>query len=161
MGGPLEENDPSRHWSAAAWGSSRNVRVRRARLKGESGGAEEARLVAQLRVDDTHPNGMNRDWRGVMLCPGIGASTFTTKFPPNSRGTDILPACGDIPTSDPMWCTRATNAGMSNVADRSAHSGGVNAAMADGSVRFVVNDIQQAVWSAMGTRAGGETVNIP
>src|SRR5437762_1058371 len=57
MGGPLEENDPSRHWSAAAWGSSRNVRVRRARLKGESGGAEEARLVAQLRVDDTHPAG--------------------------------------------------------------------------------------------------------
>ena len=94
-------------------------------------------------------------------CPGIGASTFTAKFPPNSPGTDVLPGCGDVPIGLPMWCTRATNGGLTNVAARSAHSGGVNAAMADGSVRFYTDGTAQAVWSALATRAGGEPLNLP
>jgi prepilin-type processing-associated H-X9-DG protein len=44
-------------------------------------------------------------------------------------------------------------------AARSAHAGGVSAAMADGSVRFFTNGISQTVWSALGTRAGGEAVS--
>ena len=43
-------------------------------------------------------------------------------------------------------------------AARSGHTGGVNAAMADGSVRFFSNTVTQPVWSALGTRSGGEAV---
>ena len=42
-------------------------------------------------------------------------------------------------------------------AARSRHTGGVNATLCDGSVRFVRNAVSLATWSAMGTRNGGET----
>ena len=42
---------------------------------------------------------------------------------------------------------------------RSRHPGGVNALMADGSVRFVKNGISQATWWAIGTRRLGEVVS--
>lgn len=40
---------------------------------------------------------------------------------------------------------------------RSDHSGGANFAFVDGSVRFITEDVDRAVYSAMATRAGGET----
>jgi prepilin-type N-terminal cleavage/methylation domain-containing protein/prepilin-type processing-associated H-X9-DG protein len=40
----------------------------------------------------------------------------------------------------------------------SAHSGGLQFALADGSVRFINNSIQRAVYRALATRAGGEVV---
>jgi prepilin-type N-terminal cleavage/methylation domain-containing protein len=42
----------------------------------------------------------------------------------------------------------------------SFHSGGIQAALADGSVRFVPDTIPQAVWQATFTRNGGETNTI-
>jgi prepilin-type processing-associated H-X9-DG protein len=42
---------------------------------------------------------------------------------------------------------------------RSRHTQGVNAAMCDGSVRFVRNTIDLATWRAMGTAQGGEVFN--
>ncbi len=40
----------------------------------------------------------------------------------------------------------------------SNHSGGVNMAMSDGSVRFVKDTVDRATWWAIGTRNGGEVV---
>jgi prepilin-type N-terminal cleavage/methylation domain-containing protein/prepilin-type processing-associated H-X9-DG protein len=42
---------------------------------------------------------------------------------------------------------------------RSMHPGGVNAAMCDGSCRFVGDTISLAVWRALGTPNGGEVIN--
>jgi prepilin-type processing-associated H-X9-DG protein len=42
---------------------------------------------------------------------------------------------------------------------RSDHPGGVNALMADGSLRFVSENISQAVWRGLGTRNGRELVD--
>jgi prepilin-type processing-associated H-X9-DG protein len=42
-------------------------------------------------------------------------------------------------------------------AARSLHSGGVNVAMADGSIRFVAEGVDPAAWQAMSTIQGGET----
>ncbi|TWU29428.1 DUF1559 domain-containing protein [Bythopirellula polymerisocia] len=42
---------------------------------------------------------------------------------------------------------------------RSYHNGGVNLAMADGSTRFVSDDIDPLVWLALGTSDGGEVID--
>jgi prepilin-type N-terminal cleavage/methylation domain-containing protein/prepilin-type processing-associated H-X9-DG protein len=104
------------------------------------------------------PAGTNADWRGVVLCPGMGASTFSCKFPPNSTTNDIIPACdGAIAANSPLKCTSNTSNGNTFASARSQHTGGANAAFADGSVRFISNSIPAAVWSALGTKLGGET----
>jgi prepilin-type processing-associated H-X9-DG protein len=41
----------------------------------------------------------------------------------------------------------------------SFHPGGVNAMMADGSVRFIKNSLAQNIWWALGTRNGGEVIS--
>jgi len=41
---------------------------------------------------------------------------------------------------------------------KSSHSGGVNLALCDASVRFVADAVDLAVWQAIGTRSGGEVV---
>jgi prepilin-type processing-associated H-X9-DG protein len=110
-------------------------------------------------TDSTAPEGTNRDWRGVMLCPGIGASSFTTKTTPNSTTPDRMPACEPaIPTTSKLFCELNRNDGFTWAAARSMHAGGVNAAMADGSVRFFSDTVNAVVWQALGTRAGGETL---
>ena len=111
----------------------------------------------------TSPSGTVNDVRGAMLIPMAGGNAFNTFFPPNSPGTDQLPSCNTaIPNTDPMFCTR--NQGVDGqywAAARSRHPSGVNAAMADGSVRFVTSNIDRAVWSAAGSRAGGDQAALP
>jgi prepilin-type N-terminal cleavage/methylation domain-containing protein/prepilin-type processing-associated H-X9-DG protein len=132
-----------------------------------------ANHTADGRTSSTQPAGMNRDIRGTILCPMMGGNSFSGMFPPNSRNTDVTPGCpapGDpafIPLTDPWGrsCTRDRNidpatGGQWQVAARSRHPGGVNACMADGSVRFIRDNIAQAQWSAMNTIAGGEVVNL-
>ena len=46
-------------------------------------------------------------------------------------------------------------------AARSFHPGGVNALFGDGSVKFIKDGVSPPVWKAMGTRSGGEIVEIP
>ena len=46
-------------------------------------------------------------------------------------------------------------------AARSNHSGGVNVMLADGSLRFVGDEVEADVWSALATIAGGETGGSP
>jgi prepilin-type processing-associated H-X9-DG protein len=46
-----------------------------------------------------------------------------------------------------------------SVAPNSNHPGGVNLAMADGSVKFIKNSIGLTTWWAIGTRNGGEVVS--
>jgi prepilin-type N-terminal cleavage/methylation domain-containing protein/prepilin-type processing-associated H-X9-DG protein len=43
----------------------------------------------------------------------------------------------------------------------SAHTGGVNVLLCDGSVKFVTSTIDLQTWRALGTRAGGETLQMP
>jgi prepilin-type processing-associated H-X9-DG protein len=56
------------------------------------------------------------------------------------------------------WSRSAVGA---QAAARSKHTGGVNLALADGSVRFVSDTVDLAVWRAMGTAMGGEAVVVP
>jgi len=112
-------------------------------------------------ASESYPQGRNRDWRGVIINPGIGGNTFTARTPPNSSIPDQIPGCDPtIPANDPLRCIRRPNDTPEIwAAARSQHPGGVNAAMADGSVRFFSNSINPATWQALATRAGGEVVS--
>ena len=99
---------------------------------------------------------------------------FTTTFPPNTklilpngnegnwmnaaiRLTATNPMCdGERPPPCPPTLT--FSAGMV-INARSNHPGGVMSLMADGGVRFVTNEIDQACWRALGTKDGGESSN--
>jgi prepilin-type N-terminal cleavage/methylation domain-containing protein/prepilin-type processing-associated H-X9-DG protein len=84
------------------------------------------------------------NWRGARgggwIQPDLAATCFNAYLPPNSPIPDCL-AHGN------GWYTA-----------RSLFAGGVNCCFADGSVRFLRNDIQPLVWRAMATRAGGEVL---
>ena len=59
------------------------------------------------------------------------------------------------PNTTPPDCTNATQQ-KGRLAARGNHPGGLTVAFCDGSVRFVPESISPTVWSAWGTRAGGE-----
>ena len=114
-----------------------------------------------ISASSSSPAGRNSDLRGAVLLPAAGGNMFTTLTPPNSTTPDNIVSCDpNIPATDPARraCTQNQVDGNTWAAARSRHTGGVNAALADGSVRFVSNSITPAVWQAVGSRAGGEVV---
>jgi prepilin-type N-terminal cleavage/methylation domain-containing protein/prepilin-type processing-associated H-X9-DG protein len=88
------------------------------------------------------------------------STSFTAYLAPNSPIPDVMysnRAC--VPTiARPTPCANAT-AGPLYLAARSSHSGGVNATMADGSVRFMKNSISLPIWRALSTTQGGEVIS--
>jgi prepilin-type processing-associated H-X9-DG protein len=78
-----------------------------------------------------------------------------------SRYNHILPP-NEVSVFDPSTgagAMDAINNGAQATTASSRHPGGVNVTMADASVRFVTSGIALDTWRALGTRAGGETLN--
>jgi len=99
------------------------------------------------------------DIRGVWMAPAMGATIFSAKYSPNSRENDRIAACDDsIPVDDPLHCGTDNDAADVWASARSFHTGGVNALMGDGSVRFVGENLDLGVWHAVNTIFNGETV---
>jgi len=113
-----------------------------------------------LLLSETFAADNVQDGRGTWLLGAMGGNAFTTATTPNSTG-DVMAVCPPTwpTTEDPLLaCTRNRSDGNVWSAARSKHTGGVNAAMADGSVRFFSNSVSLTTWQAMGTRGGGEVV---
>src|SRR5262249_42745157 len=110
-------------------------------------GASNTLLVSESKIGGgntatlQHHRGriFNDDFNGTMF----NASTTPNAMTPDSvQGNFCLyPPFADVPTTPP--CVK--NTPPFNAA-RSYHSGGVNAAMSDGSVRFFKNSINVATW---------------
>jgi prepilin-type N-terminal cleavage/methylation domain-containing protein/prepilin-type processing-associated H-X9-DG protein len=104
--------------------------------------------------------GRSNDLRGLTWWGGSAA--FTGYLAPNSNLPDILTGgiCQTPPTQPNPPCTTTSTATAARmVGVRSFHTGGVNASMCDGSVRFIRDTIDINVWRAMSTAQGGETFN--
>jgi prepilin-type N-terminal cleavage/methylation domain-containing protein/prepilin-type processing-associated H-X9-DG protein len=101
------------------------------------------------------------DRRGRIFNTYQGETFFSTLYVPNTPVADAQYSCG---TSLPpeMPCTAVGGGANSINSARSAHSGGgVNAAMCDGSVRYVTGQVDPVTWSGLGTRRGREVVANP
>ncbi|MDR3634442.1 MAG: DUF1559 domain-containing protein [Isosphaeraceae bacterium] len=79
----------------------------------------------------------------------LGLTSYNHVGAPNS-----VP-CQD--SADWSWLTYGGPLG--SVPATSNHSGGVNVAMGDGSVKFIKNSISLVTWWALGSRAGGEVIS--
>jgi len=60
----------------------------------------------------------------------------------------------------PHWDCMNMQQQKALTAARSFHSGGVNLLMCDGSVHFVADQVERAIWQAFGTRAGRESTRL-
>ena len=56
-------------------------------------------------------------------------------------------------------CSTATASVSTLVNSDSYYSGGINACMGDGSVKFIKNSINQSTWWSLGTRGNGEVIS--
>ncbi len=108
---------------------------------------------------------------GETIYGNMGGALFSTSLTPNSSAPDqVIGPCpantGDFNYTPPCtvvagsaWWTRSGVGAQA--AARSYHTHGVNAAFADGSVRFFSETVHLSVWRAMGTHSGNEAVTIP
>jgi prepilin-type N-terminal cleavage/methylation domain-containing protein len=89
-------------------------------------------------------------------------SGFTAVFAPNTA----VPCVQSGQTYDVDWTsqregTTETGITYSAVTSRSYHAGVVNAAMVDGSIHSVADDVDLTLWRAMATRNGDEVAALP
>jgi prepilin-type N-terminal cleavage/methylation domain-containing protein/prepilin-type processing-associated H-X9-DG protein len=122
---------------------------------------DEKRLISitdgtsnTLMVSET-VQGKNSDLRGfTWWAPG---AQFTTFYGPNSSSPDIVTQnCVNRPLEN-LPCV--DNGGAWNILSaRSRHTGGVQAALCDGSVRFIQQSIDISIWRALSTINGGEPI---
>ncbi len=102
-----------------------------------------------------------------------GGSAFTTyQTPNNPNAVDVMSGggCGTSNITLPlasqynaprMPCTTSqTNTLPRMQSARSRHTGGVNTALCDGSVRFVTNSVSLIAWRAAGSAQGGEVLGL-
>ena len=82
----------------------------------------------------------------------IATSMYTHTRLPNSPDGD----CGDTGARPNTMGTDSGTLFAGHQAARSYHTGGVNVCLADGSTRFVRDNLDIAVWKALGTKAGPE-----
>jgi prepilin-type N-terminal cleavage/methylation domain-containing protein/prepilin-type processing-associated H-X9-DG protein len=100
------------------------------------------------------------DLRGVHWIDLPGLSQIYTRLSPNSSSPDLVyPStfCYNRPDLQ-LPCAGSNMLEVATAASRSRHPGGVNVLLADGSVRFVEQNINRATWQALGSIAGGEVL---
>jgi prepilin-type N-terminal cleavage/methylation domain-containing protein/prepilin-type processing-associated H-X9-DG protein len=81
---------------------------------------------------------------------------FTTAWPPNKQ-TLNLHNQADLDLETKLITQGGPT--FAAITSRSYHPGGVNALLADGSVRFVKSTIDGNIWRAIGTVTGGEVIS--
>jgi prepilin-type N-terminal cleavage/methylation domain-containing protein len=107
---------------------------------------------------DFKPDGEHVEW----VDGKVHETGFTTTFPPNTKcmcntsgglvDVDLVSQSEGKSTTIPTFAA---------VTSRSFHANGVQAVMMDGSVSFIANNIDRAIWQGLSTRDGGESVSLP
>ena len=118
--------------------------------------------VSEVVGTDGFGGSVSVDIRGVWMSPAMGATIFTAFNNPNARVADVLAGCDSSIPADAfpyLNCTEERSTEDVYAAARSYHTGGVNALMADGAVRFISDNVDNAgIWRPLNTIRNGETI---
>jgi len=127
------------------------------RLTDITDGASSTLILSELlQGNDLIAGNGGHDVRGRLWNSIHAGTTFSTLYPPNSAiGDNTQGYCGHAPSAPCSAAPALTNAYS---LARSRHTGGVNATLADGSVRFFTNNVAPNTWLWLGSRSGGETI---
>jgi prepilin-type N-terminal cleavage/methylation domain-containing protein/prepilin-type processing-associated H-X9-DG protein len=144
-------------WAGAPFrlsqGGGGQTPTQRQTLQGISDGTSNTLMASELL------QGGANDTRGLTWWgPSAAFSAFVT---PNSPSADLIQTgggCLNEPAANRPCVT--DTAGQNLLSARSGHTGGVNAAMCDGSVRFYTNSVPVATWRALATSQGGEVNDL-
>ena len=98
------------------------------------------------------------DIRGDIYNDDQCGATFMAYSTPNAKLPDQLGYC-TYPLGVNPPCKAVNTKTPTFNAARSLHPGGVNALLADGSVRFFKDSVNLQIWRALATSAGGEVVS--
>jgi prepilin-type N-terminal cleavage/methylation domain-containing protein len=123
-------------------------------IKDITDGTSNTAMLSEQLVGDT----TTYDFRGWWS--NDWGAAYTHRLGPNSASGDNIPnykeycvAGVNRPCTYTGKCWSDVTAGA-----RSNHTGGVNLALADGSVHFISNSIDQTTWIALGSINGGEVL---
>lgn len=121
-------------------------------------GLTDAKCAATQLFNSSSGNG--NDPRGFAWCSGeYRCALYNHYYPPNANILDCVTSVTVDPTPPPAKPILYSAYGWR--ASRSLHPGGVNVSMADGSGRFLADNIALPVWQALSTRAQAETASVP
>jgi prepilin-type N-terminal cleavage/methylation domain-containing protein/prepilin-type processing-associated H-X9-DG protein len=117
-------------------------------------------LTSTLMVSEVR-QGQGLDARGFSWWGG--ASGFITLYGPNARDPDVMTGAwcntGNVLNAPCQTASAALPSPFNRrQGARSRHTGGVQAALCDGSVRFFSDSISIQLWQAAGTTQGGEVM---
>ncbi len=111
-----------------------------------------------LMAEYLRARGASNDQRGQLWGDEPGYGHIYANFNPNG-GIDVSYSgwCDNQPLFNMPCISGVGGAAADNTScSRSRHPGGVNAVLADGSVQFFVDDVDNNLWQALATIAGGE-----
>jgi prepilin-type N-terminal cleavage/methylation domain-containing protein/prepilin-type processing-associated H-X9-DG protein len=122
-------------------------------------GTSNTLLVAEVIIGATEPTNLY-EHRGDLYNDDYNCFMFNGYTTPNSKVPDWIANgyCRYLYLSNPP-CAPANKAQNSYNASRSYHSGGVNALMSDGSVKFFKDSINVATWRALSSTKGSEVLS--
>jgi prepilin-type N-terminal cleavage/methylation domain-containing protein/prepilin-type processing-associated H-X9-DG protein len=147
LGGALAATPSQRAAMGVNWG---------ARLTDIKDGTSNTMVLGEyLRA-----RGASNDQRGLVWGDQPGYGNIYTQLSPNSSSPDLIYVgwCDNQPGVN-LPCINGDSGPNNTAASRSKHTGGVNVALADGSVRFVNQNVDLlSVWRPMATIAGGEVI---
>jgi len=141
----------------AVFGTNRGARIRDI-----TDGTSQTLIVAEYLT------GTRSDLRGWFWAMQPGMSHIFAQLTPNSSSPDISCStlCNAITNQPEMNLPCFPDDGPSPAVNRTAgarsrHPGGVIALLCDGSAHFMTDSVEESVWHALGTIAGGEVVQLP
>ncbi|WP_439628921.1 DUF1559 domain-containing protein [Gemmata sp.] len=124
---------------------------RKAKFADITDGTSNTAAVSEIRKQ------MENDSRGALFADS-GTVQYTHDSLPNEAVSDVTERCV---TSTRNPCTGGGSGGPHRLTAKSNHTGGVNVALLDGSIRFVTDGADRPAWHAAASPSGGEPLPVP
>ena len=121
------------------------------RIRDITDGTSNTAMMAELLNSPDDATVYQR--RGQVWESYDGNTLISTLYPPNTTVSDVIPT-GCL-TSPRAPCSTS---GSPVLSARSFHTGGAHCTLADGSVKFVSDNISTLIWNYAGARADGNVI---